>query len=178
MQLIQLERISKLGRVGELIAAERLDVNGFTDVEDLNARRTNYPFADLLATRDGVRYLIGVKTRNEMRQGDVGLNESYNLVLVPGSANRLLKEQGRSTDEITRMAWAEVDEIAALHQAVPAWVTVAARPRTGEYSAYFGLVSDLNNRRSVPMTFKARARYLCLAEAAADSRITPDLLNA
>jgi hypothetical protein len=94
MQLIQLERITKLGRLGEDLAAERLTHHGFKDVENLNLRRNNYPFGDLLATRDSVRYFIGVKARNEMRQGDVGLNESYNLVLISDPVNRKLKEQG------------------------------------------------------------------------------------
>ena len=67
----------------------------------------------MLATKDGVRYFIGVKTRNEMRQGDVGLNESYNLVLIPDTANARLKEQGKTTDQITSMLLAEVSSLAA-----------------------------------------------------------------
>jgi hypothetical protein len=151
VQLIQLERITKLGRLGEVLAAERLKLHGFTDVEDLNLRRTNYPFADLLATNGGTRYLIGVKTRNEMRQGGVGLNESYNVVLIPDVVNRELKRQGRTTDQITTMLWAEVADLAKLHQAVPAWITVAVRPKAGTYSAYFGSAAGLGNRRSVPI---------------------------
>jgi hypothetical protein len=48
----------------------------------------------LLATKNAIRYFIGVKARNEMRQGDVGLNESYNLALIPDALNKRLKEQG------------------------------------------------------------------------------------
>jgi hypothetical protein len=48
MQLIRLERISK--RLGEDLVAERLHDQGFTEVENLNLRRNNYPFGDLLAT--------------------------------------------------------------------------------------------------------------------------------
>jgi hypothetical protein len=71
-------------------------------VENLNLRRNNYPFGDLPATKDGVRYFIGVKARNEMRQGDVGLNESYNLVLISDPVNRRLKDQGKPTREPAR----------------------------------------------------------------------------
>ena len=177
MQLIQLERINKLGRVGELLSAERLREQGFTNVEDLNQRRANYPFADLLAVRDGTRYLIGVKTRNEMRQGEVGLNEAYNLVKVPDPANAELKRQGKTASQITSMVLAEVADLAAAHEATPAWITVAVNAKKGTYSAYFGLVSDLGNKRSVPMTLRARATYLCLADAVTDPRITADLLN-
>jgi hypothetical protein len=178
MQLIPLERITKLGHLGEYLAAERLVQLGFTEVENLNVPRINYPFGDLLATKDGVRYFIGVKTRNEMRQGDVGLNESYNLVLISDPMNRRLKEQGKTRDQITAMLLAEVGRRGAALDATPAWITVSIRSRIGTFSAYFGTVAQLGNRRSVPMTSKARATYLCLARDISDPRVTGDLLNA
>ena len=178
MGLLQLERITKLGRLGEILAAERLKHNGFTDVDDLNARHTNYPFADLLATSGGVRYLIGVKSRNEMRQGFVGLNESYNLILVSDRLNYELKAQGKTTAQITAMLWAEVAELAKRHKATPAWITVPIRANAGTYSAYFGVVANLGNIRSVKMTREACAGYRCLARDIPDARVTPDLLNA
>jgi hypothetical protein len=101
MQLISLERITKLGHLGEELAAERLKRHGFTEIENLNLRKNNYPFGNLLATKDGVRHFMGVKARNEMRQGDAGLNESYNLVLISDPINRKLKEQGKTPDQIT-----------------------------------------------------------------------------
>ena len=177
MQLIQVERMTKLGRLGEVLAAERLKEYGFTEIEDLNERRTNYPFADIIASRDGTRFLIGVKTRNEMRQGDVGLNASYNLVLVPNAVNALLKQQGKSTDQITRLLYEQIAALASNHDATPAWVTVAIRPRASTYSAYFGLVSAIGNKRSVPMTPKACESYLCIGRDIADQRVTADLLN-
>ena len=176
--LLKLERISKLGHVGEELTAERLQHHGFTDIENLNLRRHNYPFGDLLATKNGVRYFIGVKARNEMRQGDVGLNESYNLVLISDPVNARLKQQGKTTDQITSMLLAEVSALAAGLDATPAWATVSIRPRAGTYSAYFGLVAKLGNRRSVPMTPKACATYQCLAYDRSDPRVTVDLLNA
>jgi len=176
--LLKLERISKLGRLGEELVAERLRHHGFSNIENLNSRRRNYPFGDVLATKDGARYFIGVKTRNEMRQGDVGLNESYNLVLIPDTANARLKEQGKKTDQITSMLLAEVASLAARLDATPAWATVSIRPRVRTYSAYFGLVAELGNRRSVLMTPKACATYRCLARDLTDSRVATDLLNA
>jgi hypothetical protein len=113
MSLVALERITKLGRLGEDLAAERLKQHGFAQIENLNLRRNNYPFGDLLATKDGVRYFIGVKARNEMRQGEVGLNESYNLVLISDAINRRLKEQGNTPDQITAMLLAEVGQLAS-----------------------------------------------------------------
>jgi hypothetical protein len=178
MQLVRIERITKLGRLGEDLVAERLHDQRFTNIENLNLRRHNYPFGDLLATENGERYFIGVKARNEMRQGSVGLNESYNLVLISDPVNARLKEQGKTTDQITSMLLAEVSALAAELGATPAWATVSIRPRAGTYSAYFGLVAQLGNRRSVPMTPKACAKYRCLARDRSDRRVTLDLSNA
>jgi len=119
-----------------------------------------------------------VKARNEMRQGNAGLNESYNLVLISDPANRKLKAQGKTPDQITAMLLAEVDELATALDATPAWLTVSLRPRLGTFSAYFGPVATLGNRRSVPMTAKACASYFCLARDVSDPRITDDLFNA
>jgi hypothetical protein len=178
MTLLQLERITKLGRLGEDLVAERLHHQGFTHIENLNLRRHNYPFGDLLATKDKVRYFIGIKARNEMRQGDVGLNECYNLILIPDAANRRLKAQGKSPGQITSMLLADISALADKLSATPAWATVSIRPRSGTYSAYFGLVATLGNRRSVSMVPKACATYRCLAQHLVDPRVTLDLLNA
>jgi hypothetical protein len=129
-----------------------------------------------LAERAGSRYFIGVKTRNEER--DIGgLNESYNCVLVPDAVNRMLKVRGNSTDQITALALAQVQTLATQFQAIPAWIAVPTRPKKGAYAVYFGLWSDLGNRRSIPMTQTARQKYECLVNWTFDSRITPDLSN-
>ncbi len=75
MLLRTTERISELGKLGETIAAECLERHAFSEVVNMNTIRNNYPFADLLAVKDGVRFLVGVKTRNEMRKGGTGMNE-------------------------------------------------------------------------------------------------------
>lgn len=174
--LAQNERISKLGRIGEILVAERLREAKFTDVQDLNERR-NFPFADILATRGSDRYLIGVKTRNEFQIGGEKRNESYNLVLINDAKNKMLKGKGTTTDAITSALLDDIRNLASEFDAIPAWATVAIRPLEGIYSAYFGLVSDLGNKRSVPMTLSARSRYMALAEESFDPRITPDLIN-
>jgi hypothetical protein len=177
MSLLELERITKLGRLGENLVAERLQYLKYTNIENLNLRRHNYPFGDLLATKNGVRYFIGVKARNEMRQHNVGLNEAYNLILIRDSLNKKLKAQGKTTDQITTMLLAELTQLAASLDAAPAWATVSIRPRETTYSAYFGEVAELGNRRSVRMTPKECAGYCCLARDVKDCRITLDLLN-
>jgi hypothetical protein len=85
--------MTKRGRVGESLAEERLLLAGFSEVENLNLRKVNYPFADILAARDGQRYLIGVKTRNELQVGG-RVNPSYNLVMITKSVRVRLHKQG------------------------------------------------------------------------------------
>lgn len=177
-RLLRNERTTRLGRLGEALAAERLNQHGFSEVENLNSRRVNFPFADLIAVRGGRRFLISVKTRNEMRQGGAQRNESYNLIQVRDSVNVDLKNNGMTTDDITRLLLEEVQAIAVGHDAEPAWVTVAVRATAGTYSAYFGLVASLGHKRSIPMTAQACRTYESLAQNRRDPRITPDLLNA
>lgn len=173
--IARIRRTSKLGQLGEVLAAESLTRNGFSGVKNLNEGH-NHPYADLIAERDGVRYFIGVKSRNEER--DVGgLNSSYNCVLVRDVVNRRLKEEGKTVDQITRMALQEVFHRAKTYGAVPAWIAVPMRPARGMYAAYFGVLSDLGNKRSIPMSIEARKTYTCLTDWTRDARITIDLSN-
>lgn len=177
MELLRNERTTRLGRLGEVLAAERLEEHRFSEVEDLNAKRLNAPFADLVAIRGGRRFLVSVKTRNEMRQGGERRNDSYNIVGIRKPANARLKRNGRTTDEITRMLLEEVQDIAVSYDAEPASITVAVSPDAGTYSAYFGLVASLGLTRSIPMTASACNTYECLARDVGDPRVTTDLLN-
>ena len=176
--LLRAERTTRLGRVGEVLAAELLAEHGFTEVIDLNARQTNYPFADVLAVRNGTRYFIGVKTRNELQRGGLRRNDSYNLVLIRDAANAAFKQAGKTTEQITRALLDEVNDMASAHDCEAAWLTVAVRALEGTYSAYFGTVAALGVRRSVPMTEAACARHECLARNRADARIEAALHNA
>jgi hypothetical protein len=177
MELLRNERTTRLGRIGEALAAERLAQHGFSEVQNLNEKRVNFPFADLVAVRGGRRFLISVKARNEMRQGGGRRNESYNLIQIRDVANAQLKLNGLTTADITRRLLREVQLIAAGHDAEPAWVTVAVRANAGSYSAYFGLVASLGLKRSVPMTLEACRTYKSLANDLHDHRLTLDLLN-
>ncbi len=68
-----------LGELGELIALKTLIDNGFQKILHLNdTKRRNYPFADLLAEKDGKRYAISVKARNKFQKNGT-LNGRYNL---------------------------------------------------------------------------------------------------
>ena len=98
-------------------------------------------------------------------------------MLISDAMNTKLKIEGKTTDQITALLLAEMTKLATTHKAVPAWITVPIRATAGTYSAYFGLLSRLGNRRSVPMKPDACKTYECLACDLADPRVTADLLN-
>lgn len=170
------KRITKLGILGEQLAEECLVAASFEQVENLNRRANNYPFADILAARNGTLYFIGVKSRNEF-QTNGKINPTYNAVLIRADKKRQLESQGKTETQITALLWAEVQRLADQCKAVPAWTTIAMQPLKGIFSAYFGLVSALGNRRSIPMKIDDRRSYEVLAKHKTDSRITDDLHN-
>jgi GTPase SAR1 family protein len=173
---LRIERTTKLGRIGEQLAEERLAHAGFRDVRNLN-RGINFPYADVLARKDGQLFLIGVKSRNEFQENGK-INPCYNAVLIRNDKKQLLERLGKTEAEITAILWDGVDQIASRWNAIPAWVTVAMRPERGTYSAYFGLVSAIRHRRSIPMKLADRAPYVELAAVGTrDPKVTTDLLN-
>ncbi|WP_156394352.1 hypothetical protein [Mesorhizobium sp. Root172] len=174
--ILRAERTSRLGRIGEILAEERLRAAGFEGVRNLNLG-INFPYADIMAIRSGQGFLIGVKSRNEF-QTNGRINPCYNAVLIADAPRRELERRGKAEADITALLWSEVDELARQADAVPAWVAIAMRPMEGTYSAYFGLASAVRHRRSIPMKLRDRTGYVELAPAGTkDERITPDLLN-
>jgi len=170
-------RISRMGILGEELAACALSENGFHSISNLNREyRMNFPFADILAERRGVRYFVSVKARNEERDSG-GLNEAYNLVCVADAVNRRLKSMDKSVDDITRMALDRIFALSREFGATPAFVAIPVRPLQGTYCAYFGLLEHLGVRRSIPMKEEQRNKYECLVQWRADPRIEPALLN-
>jgi len=173
---LRIERTTKLGRLGERLAEERLIAAGFTSVQNLN-RGVNFSYADILASRNGQPFLIGVKSRNEF-QDNGKLNPCYNAVLIRNDKKKVLEGLGKAEAQITAILWEGVDKIAARWRATPAWIAIALRPEQGTYSAYFGLVSVIRRRRSIPMNPADRAAYVELAPIGTkDARVTADLLN-
>lgn len=72
-------RKKALGELGELVALKTLVDNGFEKISHLNdTKRRNYPFADLLAEKEGKKYAISVKARNKFQKNGT-LNNRYNL---------------------------------------------------------------------------------------------------
>jgi hypothetical protein len=90
---LRIEGTSKLGCIGEQLAEECLSAAGFTDIRNLN-RGVNFPYADILASRAGKPFLIGVKSRNEFRDNGE-INPTYNAVLIRGDKKKLLEGLGK-----------------------------------------------------------------------------------
>lgn len=136
------ERSHNIGKLGEKLAMDALARNGFTNIKNLNDEQANHIYADIYAERDGEQYVISVKARNK-NQANGTLNGYYNLSSL-GNHYELAK----------------VAE--SVRQAKAAWVTVAFEEDT--FNAYFGLLSALNGKNTIPMTPNAVKKHECLAE--------------
>ncbi len=156
---------------------ESLYEGGFKNIRDLNKVRANNIFADIAAERNGTAYIISVKARNRLtNKGE--LNKYYNILKINAVKDAKLKASGLSADQITLKLYQELNVIAIREEATPAWVTVPIDASSATFSAYFGLVSDLRLKKSIPMTPTAFAGYEALVANRYDARITPDLSNA
>ena len=151
------ERTKALADWGERKAVALLLKNGYQRVRNLNEEMPNHPFADLYAERDGVRYLIGVRTRNK-HTSKGALNGTYNVCT-----------KGRDLVSLARDYDAELS-----------WIAVQVDAEAQSFSAYFGTLSALNvqgERYSIPMSERIVATYECLARNEFDDAITPDWTN-
>jgi hypothetical protein len=139
----RVQRKRALGDWGERKAVDLLKRAGFSNVRDINAERANHPFGDIFAERDGLRYLIAVKTRNRY-QVSGPINPTYNV----------------------RKRGADVKAVAQQYNATLAWVALAVVPEEQRFSAYFGTIAqieDAGERFSIPMRPEQTKRYECLS---------------
>ena len=135
-------RSHRLGRTGEEWAEALLARNGFVHIHNLNAEQTNHSYADIYAEKDTHKYVISVKTRNKLQAGGT-LNGLYNL--------------SSSGNHYETAAIAENSK-----KAKAAWIAIAVEENV--FSAYFGLLADLNGKNGIPMTEIAISKYQCLAK--------------
>jgi hypothetical protein len=125
------------------LAEKHLLDAGFSNVRNLNVSQKNYPFGDLYAERDGVKYVISVKARNE-HQADGKLNASYKI----GPKARVAAARIRAREGF-----------------VPAWIAISLRAKEQTYSCYFGLLDELKGKHGIKMTPEARRSYVCFGES-------------
>jgi hypothetical protein len=151
------ERTKALGNWGEAKAVTLLQHAGFSNVRDMNAERMNHPFGDIYAERLGVRYMIGVKTRNKYQVSGL-LNSTYNI-----------KKKG-----------ADVQTIARRHDAQLAWVAIQVIPEHHTFWSYFGtitMIEESGERFSIPMRASETPKYECLADQKTDTAILIEWSN-
>ena len=139
---LTISRLHKLGTAGEKLAEKTLQKNRFSKIINLNRDIPNFPYADLYAEKEDLRYLISVKIRNKNEAGRNKLNSRYNL------GNNCYK----AAELLERITGAQ-----------SAWLVIQLERTT--YNAYFGLLSDLKGNAGIPMTPKAVKKYKCLANA-------------
>ncbi|MBN2864122.1 MAG: hypothetical protein JXN62_13225 [Bacteroidales bacterium] len=137
------KRFQRLGEIGELLAAQILKENRFTDIRNLNSIKKNFVFADYHAKKDGIRYLISVKARNKF-ENNGSLNSRYKF----GKNLESKIQRALGTDEF--------------RDCKPAWLAIVLEPET--YNAYFGLIEELESNHAILMSKKATETYRCFAK--------------
>jgi hypothetical protein len=152
------ERRKALGDWGEKKAIDLLKRAGFSNVKDMNAETHNHPFGDIYAERGGMRYLVGVKTRNKYQESGP-LNATYNV-----------KKRG-----------VDVQSLGRRYNADLAWVAIAVIPEEQTFSAYFGTIAQIEEsteRFSIQMKPEHTRRYELLGrEDESDPSISPEWSN-
>jgi len=125
--------MSKIGAQNSLViqlARECLERSGFNNVQ-ANQNQGTFPRVYVTAERAGVKYLIGITGREEMRP-DGRPREDYTLLRTAQdrkNAQYLIQKMGR----------------------IPAFVAVALRIKDGTYSPYFRDLGSMGFPRFVPM---------------------------
>jgi len=135
------EKTRFLGVEGERLAAEVLAENGYENVSNLNHDKTNYPFADLYAEKDGKKFVISVKTRNKYTKYGA-LNSSYNL----------------GSNAYENAEFAKKDKGAEAY-----WMGVQIDRET--FSIFFGSLDELAGKEQIPVKLASDGQVgICLVE--------------
>ena len=120
-------RKKSLGELGELFALKGLVDKKFDMIRNLNDQIMNEKYADIVAERDGLRYVISVKARNKY-QINGKLNTRYNL--------------GSKAYENAKYAEEK-------YNAKAYWLAVQFD--SSSFSIYFGSLESLNGSKAIPV---------------------------
>lgn len=121
------QRKKSLGELGELFAVKVLVDEQYDKIRNLNDDKMNFPFADLYGEVNGEKQVISIKARNKY-QANKKLNSSYNL-------GENCYDKAKKAEE--------------KYSATAYWMAIQFDTKT--YSIYFGALSDLENRKSIPI---------------------------
>ena len=120
-------RKKSLGELGELFALKALVDQKFDKIRNLNDQKMNEKFADIVAEKDGIKYVISVKSRNKY-QINGKLNSRYNL----------------GSNAYEKALYAENK-----YNAKAYWLAVQFDITT--FSIYFGSLAELNGSKAIPV---------------------------
>lgn len=120
-------RKKSLGELGELFALKSLVDKKFDKIRNLNDDSMNETFADISCEKDGLKYIISVKSRNKFQKNGK-LNARYNL----------------GKDVYSKAINAEKK-----YSAKACWLAVQFDHNS--FSIYFGLLDELNGSKAIPV---------------------------
>ena len=126
-------RKKSLGELGELFALKALVDQKFDKIRNLNDQKMNEKFADIVAEKEGVKYVISVKARNKY-QVNGRLNTRYNL----------------GSNAYEKASYAEEK-----YNAKAYWLAVQFD--SVSFSIYFGSLDELNGSKAIPVNKCAKA---------------------
>jgi len=148
-------RKDQLAEFGETRACQLLRKEGFA----VERMPKNFPFFDLMATRNSCRLLVPVKTRNNTTsKGKIKTND-YSLYRKPGHYEAAKK-------------------IADFVGAKIFWVAMTVNAKAKTFSAYMGDVAKLPSPKCIPMHPTRHVRdYECLTKDQPDNEISETWSN-
>jgi hypothetical protein len=149
-------RKTELARFGEAVVFEHFARIGY------ECTYLGYTFRcfDIEASKNGQKYMMSVKTRNHTTDKNDEKRDSYNLFFN--------KKKGEAdVDAEVKIA----EAMAQSRNAIPMWVAVRVDVVRQRYTIYLGLVADLKNKKSIPMSPSDRRSHKKLAEDVFDPRI-------
>jgi Holliday junction resolvase-like predicted endonuclease len=142
MTAATVENCKNTGDTAEQLAAKALTKAGFSNVVNLNVEiRRNFPFADLLAERDGISYAVSVKGRTRITS-DGKVNTGYKV---------------KRSDAV--LAVREIRRVKNV-ECLPAFAAVEFDG--DKHSIYFDLLERSTRKNRIGMKESERASYECL----------------
>jgi hypothetical protein len=143
MARINPDRDRILGSIGEKLAISLLTRARFENIQNLNDLKKNFPFGDIIAERNGKKFVISVKARNK-RTVSGKLNARYTL----------------GDSHVYDLA----AQVAKMLSGTPAFLAIQVDNLKGCYSGYFGELTLLNGNRGIAMDVEHLIKYECLGK--------------
>ena len=156
------QRIRELGEFGEIVVCEQLSKNGYQSCTRIGGNNECY---DVEAYKGGQKHLFSIKTRNHTTHTGDLIKDYYNL----------FHNGKKGGDPYARVQTALKN--AHSQNAISMWATVRVDAGRQEYTICYGRVTDLKDKRYVPMGPNDLLWHRKLAENVFDPRIKSEWSN-